>query len=109
MIGVIAQFVVTGLVFVILAIPMALRKVRPNRWYGFRTPKTLSSPEIWYAANAAMGRDLMIAGAGIVVFVLVSALVLPDRAPLLRLVNTGVLVFALAVCLLRGFLHLRRL
>jgi hypothetical protein len=29
-----------------LSIPMVLQKVKPNRWYGFRTPKTLSNEKI---------------------------------------------------------------
>ena len=43
-------------VFIIaLSIPMVLGKVSPNRVYGFRTPKTLSSPSIWYPANRISG------------------------------------------------------
>ena len=34
---------------------MILDKVPPNGVYGFRTPKTLSSPEVWYPANRAAG------------------------------------------------------
>jgi uncharacterized membrane protein len=44
------------------ALPMVLRKVPPNLIYGFRTPKTLSSPDIWYAANRIAGW-FMLAGA----------------------------------------------
>jgi uncharacterized membrane protein len=28
--------------------------------YGFRTPKTLADPEIWYSANAFTGRALLV-------------------------------------------------
>ena len=34
-----------------LSIPPLQGKVPPNGLYGFRTPKTLSDPSIWYAAN----------------------------------------------------------
>ena len=39
----------------ILSIPLALNLVRPNGFYGFRTAKTLSSPEIWRQANTFSG------------------------------------------------------
>ena len=48
-----------------VALPMVLGKVPPNRIYGFRTPKTLSSPNIWYPANRIAGW-LMIAAGGLV-------------------------------------------
>jgi uncharacterized membrane protein len=34
---------------------MVLGMVPPNRFYGFRTPRTLASPEVWYPANRASG------------------------------------------------------
>src|SRR5207249_11776864 len=34
----------------VIAAPLALRLVAPNRLYGFRTPATLSNPELWYSA-----------------------------------------------------------
>jgi len=56
------RFVVVSVVFVIIGIPFYMEKIGPNIWSGFRTPKTFSSPEIWYAANKTMGLDLIIAG-----------------------------------------------
>ena len=47
----------------ILALPLRLGKVRPNLFYGFRTPKTMSSPEIWYTANRFAGQWLLAASA----------------------------------------------
>jgi SdpI/YfhL protein family len=56
------------LVTILTAIPMALGVVPPNRFYGFRTPQTLSSPEVWYPANRASGRYLTAASAISLVF-----------------------------------------
>jgi uncharacterized membrane protein len=44
-----------------LAIPMMMRKVPPNQFYGFRTRKTLSDPRIWFDANRRAGVNLVIA------------------------------------------------
>jgi hypothetical protein len=49
-------------VFIAIGIPLALERVPPNHWYGFRTAKTFSNQTIWYAANRVAGIDLIIAG-----------------------------------------------
>jgi uncharacterized membrane protein len=54
-------YILPGLA-VVLGIPMALRLIPPNRFYGYRTRKTLSSEDIWYRANRGFGWSLVIAG-----------------------------------------------
>jgi uncharacterized membrane protein len=54
-------YIIPGLASV-LAIPMVLGLVPPNRYYGFRTPKTLSSTNVWYKANRICGYCLALAG-----------------------------------------------
>ncbi len=56
-------FAAVGVMFMGISIPLILERVPPNRAYGFRTAKTLSDPQIWYAANRASGHDLLVAGA----------------------------------------------
>lgn len=56
-------FALTGLLFIGLSIPLILERVPPNRYYGFRTAKTLSEPRIWYEVNHISGSDLFVAGA----------------------------------------------
>ena len=55
-------FVASGILLIALAIPMTLRKVKPNGWYGVRVPATLGNEQVWYAANAYGGRCLLICG-----------------------------------------------
>ncbi len=47
-----------GLLWILLALPLIARRIPRNALYGFRTPKTLSSDDVWYPANAYMGRGL---------------------------------------------------
>jgi uncharacterized membrane protein len=63
-------FAVTGLILIGISIPLIMRKVPPNSFYGCRTRKTLSDPKIWYEANHISGKDFCIAG----LVVLVSSL-----------------------------------
>lgn len=36
--------------------------VKPNRFYGVYTAAALADEAVWYAANRATGRDLVVAG-----------------------------------------------
>jgi uncharacterized membrane protein len=103
-------FVFEGLLFCALGIPLALRKIPPNSLYGFRTPKTLSRPDVWYAANHSMGVDLTIAGAIIAVAAVINAIVFRDR-PLrdLSLLNVAITAIVLVIVAIKGFVQLRQL
>ena len=51
----------THVIILLLSIPLALRMVRRNRFYGLRVRKTLESDSVWYPANQLAGR-LMVVG-----------------------------------------------
>jgi uncharacterized membrane protein len=58
--------------FILVALPLALRKVPRNRVYGFRTRATLADDAVWFAANAHFGRGLVISSlcSSVIAFVL---------------------------------------
>ncbi len=56
-----------GLLLVVGAIPLMLRKVPPNWAYGLRVPATYADRWVWYEANAKSRRDLFILGVVMVV------------------------------------------
>jgi len=58
-------FGATSLLLIGLALPLMRRRVRPNRFYGFRTPTTLKDERLWYEVNAKTGLDFMAVGAGL--------------------------------------------
>jgi SdpI/YfhL protein family len=49
---------ITSLYAVLAAatLPLVLRLVPPNRWYGFRFPGAQLDPQVWYDLNAMGGR-----------------------------------------------------
>ena len=57
------MLVLSAILLVLLAVPLWLRRVPPNRFYGVRTRATLADEERWYDVNAHSGRDLALAGA----------------------------------------------
>ena len=54
--------VLTSLLVIGLAVPMLLKRVPPNDFYGFRTEKTMSSAALWYEANHMAAVNLIAAG-----------------------------------------------
>lgn len=60
-------FILIGGLFVALGIPLKQGRVGPNRFYGFRTPRTLSDENVWYPANRVLGIDMMRGGVAIIV------------------------------------------
>ncbi|SFT47548.1 SdpI/YhfL protein family protein [Kosakonia arachidis] len=59
------------LVLMALAIPLARQRIKPNRFYGVRTARTLHDEVVWYRANRVFGVAMLLCGA---VFFLLSVL-----------------------------------
>src|SRR5690242_20722448 len=57
-----------------LSVPLIRRTIPRNAWYGFRTPKTLSSDGVWYEANHIGGIYFLVAG--VIQLVALSALLM---------------------------------
>jgi uncharacterized membrane protein len=78
-------FILVGASAVALGLPLMLRTVPPNRWYGVRIRATLADPKVWYGTNAVAGRDLAVLG-----------MVLLATATLLSGILTSEVAYALA-------------
>jgi uncharacterized membrane protein len=55
-------FILLGILFIGLALPMMRRRIKPNPLYGIRVAATFADEWVWYEANAAAGRDLAVFG-----------------------------------------------
>lgn len=65
-----------------IALGVGMQRIRPNRFYGIRTPATYADRRVWRDANRQAGRGLMVLGVLVTLFSL-SLVVLPgDRWPL---------------------------
>lgn len=62
MIQLVILYVASGILLILLAIPLYLGKIKPNPWYGFRIRKTLENPNIWYPVNRFGAGWLMLSG-----------------------------------------------
>jgi uncharacterized membrane protein len=55
-----------GPVLILVSIPLILRLVPRNSFYGLRIPPTCNSESVWYDANALCGRHLLTLGLAMV-------------------------------------------
>jgi uncharacterized membrane protein len=99
-----------GILFMGISIPLIFEKVPPNSWYGFRTAKTFSSDQIWYAANQAAGYDLLWAGVAIMIAAIIMGLFF-DRlgSTFVHTINIAVFFIVLIGALLHSFWNLNQL
>jgi hypothetical protein len=106
-------FFFTGLMLIGLAIPMILKKVPPNQWYGWRTPKAFRDEDTWYEINRYIGRDILYMGIIQVVFncLMVAARFYDDELcySLFLPGNLLILVGGTIIMMTRGFLYLKKL
>jgi SdpI/YhfL family protein len=86
-------FPLLGVLLIVLGWPLAVRRVRPNRWYGLRVPATFADETVWYDANAVAGRHMVVLGA----LVAAIALALPHIAGLPPGIYAGVCAGTLGI------------
>ncbi len=105
---VVVMFTVCAIAFIGLAIPLMGRKVPPNAIYGLRIPATFADEDVWYDANAASGRDLLLLGVvGLVLALALPLLGVAEEA--YALVLTGTLTAGTLVMLVAGWRRANRM
>jgi uncharacterized membrane protein len=102
-----AVYLFAGVMLVILGIPLAQRRIKPNIWYGFRMPQTLRDEHVWYETNAYFGVRFSIVGFVTIATALVLSL-LPNMDEYRYAMGvTVVVVLGLAVTIILSFRHMR--
>ena len=61
-------YLLMGIIFIAVSIPLIKRKVKINNWYGVRLPQTMKNEEIWYEVNEKSGKHLFAFGIIIIFF-----------------------------------------
>jgi len=92
-----ALLLLSAVLLVLLAVPLWMRMVPPNRFYGVRTRTTLGDEQRWYAVNASTGLDLLVSGLVLLVAILVIDRIGATWPPELRNLAAAVLLVALLV------------
>jgi uncharacterized membrane protein len=103
-------FSAVGVLYIGLGIPLLLRRVPPNSWYGCRTQTTLSNEEIWYDVNRVTGRDLIITGIAVITSAVAVFMFRASVTPTLAAVFLlAVLVFGVALVVVNSVREQRRI
>ena len=98
-------YLVPCAIVAVASVPLILGVVPPNSFYGFRTRKTLASPELWFRANRFAGLALFIAA-------LVSTavyLAVPEYASGRSLAGLGILVVPLVAAVASSVVYVGRI
>lgn len=85
------------------SVPLALRLIPPNPFYGFKTRYTRSHPAVWYDANAFVGRGML------VVSLLSAAALLSFPGLRESWIAATIVTLPLLLVTLAGFVYLRHL
>jgi hypothetical protein len=96
-----------GLLLAIISIPLILRKIGPNRWYGFRIKKTLDDPAVWYPVNAYAAKRLLVVGLASSVSAVLLFFVPDLGLTTYALACAGVSLGGLLVTIIQSLLYLR--
>ena len=103
-------FIFVGALEILMGMPLMYGKIKPNWFYGFRLPKTVSNKEIWYKVNKQTGRDFIISGMIIVIvslFLMVFNLNFDVVA--IATIQVFILMALMAIMIVRGLLLIKKL
>ena len=92
-----ALLLLTAVLLIVFAVPLWMRMVPPNRFYGVRTRATLGDEQRWYAVNSSAGFDLLISGIVLLAGILVLERIGAAWPPELRNLAAAALLVALLV------------
>jgi uncharacterized membrane protein len=96
----------SGVAIAVAGLPLMLRRVPPNRWYGIRLPATLADERLWYAVNERSGRDLLVVGATVALLAVGAPYLLSGWWPELRALPVAVaLIVGLVLVTRRATRH----
>ena len=102
-------YIVAGLILVAISIPLIQRRIKPNPWYGFRTPTTLKNEMVWYEVNAHSGKRLLVAGIVVMIAALVFALIPNLTIDTYAILVALVLGISITIGLIQSFRYLREI
>lgn len=102
-------YIVAGLILVAISIPLIQHRIKPNPWYGFRTPTTLKNEMVWYEVNAHSGKRLLVAGIVVMIAALVFALIPNLTIDTYAILVSLVLGISITIGLLQSFRYLSQI
>ena len=101
--------IILGLVEAGLAVPLILRRIKPNSMYGLPGARAYDSSRVWYRANSYFGKLLVGAGIASAIATALFWASKPHMATrFLGAIELGILLVPFAVALVLARLSLRK-
>ena len=102
--------IIQGIIMIVICIPLLNNSIKPNAFYGFRTPKAYSSPEIWYKTNRYGAEEVIASGVVMIILSVLPALLISGIFASIQSFAICIMVgtVPLAVAVMRSMLYLRK-
>jgi len=95
-------FITVGILEIILGFPLFLKKIPPNRIYGFRTRALRNNTNLWYKINRICGKYLILSGILLVILNIILLIAIDDISPeIKRIVAILFMLFSLIAITIR--------
>jgi uncharacterized membrane protein len=101
-------YIFGGFLLILLAIPLILHKIPPNRVYGFRIRWTLEDPELWYSVNAYTGKWLVFVGLCAILGAIGLALIPGINLAVYAFANLGIFAASFILGIVQSMRFLRK-
>lgn len=100
-------YVGSSVFLAIISLPLIVRKVKPNPFYGFRIQQTLEDSEVWYEINQYFAKRLFVVGlletASLLGFYFIPNISLDNYA----LSCLGIFVVLFSIAMFQSWRHMR--
>lgn len=104
-----AAYLATAILFIALSIPLIMRKIPRNKWYGFRFKKALSSDDVWYKVNRFGGWLLLWSGILTAIMAVALAVAPAENLELYISIATGGILVETTILIVAPLIYLNRL
>ena len=96
------------LVFIGISIPLLYKKIPRNKYYGFRTDRTLSNDKIWYDANTYFAKHFIIFNLFQVITTIGNYFIFANEKQYLLAENL-ILIVGITIVIVLSFIHLKKI
>ena len=100
-------YVGSGILAVLISLPLMFEKIGPNPFYGFRVSSTLNDPASWYAVNKYFARHLLVVGLVQILAAVALALIPGISVDGYALAVLAVFVLVFSVAMFRAWRYLK--
>ncbi len=102
-------FVGFAILLILLSLPLIFNKVKPNWFYGLRTPTTVNNPDVWYLINRKTATQMLYFAIVLILVALGLDFYTGLESNLLIAINAGLAAVGIGYITISGIFEARRL